>query len=383
MRDIADPTATRILLVSDNRDDVNWGCRATSLALSHLIEPPDAAPGSRRITARVSRSQVTTPMGFAPRSLVDPLPAAARGLLLRKVLPRILRRRQSPGDPGTRLQRLMASGSRGKLGGDFVSLDPRETAANILRNRELHPYYAQLCDAVEACDQVIVNGEGSLILRDPPRRDMLFQFGMLDSPREMGRPASYVNAMVSDPPATARSATTAAIARQALEGCDRVIVRDELSLEVLGAVAPGADGSVAPDALFSWAPRFTEPKNLLPSEPDALVSFPRTTRRLAAIDSTGPTSPSRAAHGRARPGASRKDLRQARHPAPRPRTADAPGADLQRRPVPHRGRSRDRSRGLPVRTPILQGGAILAGARVFISGRYHPSILATLGGARW
>jgi polysaccharide pyruvyl transferase WcaK-like protein len=35
---------------------------------------------------------------------------------------------------------------------------------------------------------------------------------------------------------------------------------------------------------------------------------------------------------------------------------------------------------VPVETAIFMGGAILANARLFISGRYHPSILASLGG---
>src|SRR6185503_5654610 len=35
---------------------------------------------------------------------------------------------------------------------------------------------------------------------------------------------------------------------------------------------------------------------------------------------------------------------------------------------------------LPVRTSIHAAAAVLASARAFISGRYHPSILASLGG---
>src|SRR5208337_1599004 len=35
---------------------------------------------------------------------------------------------------------------------------------------------------------------------------------------------------------------------------------------------------------------------------------------------------------------------------------------------------------VPVNAPILMCGAVLANARLFISGRYHPSILASLGG---
>jgi polysaccharide pyruvyl transferase WcaK-like protein len=35
---------------------------------------------------------------------------------------------------------------------------------------------------------------------------------------------------------------------------------------------------------------------------------------------------------------------------------------------------------VPVWTPILLAGAVLANARLFISGRYHPTIFASLGG---
>jgi polysaccharide pyruvyl transferase WcaK-like protein len=35
---------------------------------------------------------------------------------------------------------------------------------------------------------------------------------------------------------------------------------------------------------------------------------------------------------------------------------------------------------VPVNAPILMCGAVLANARLFVSGRYHPSIFASLGG---
>ena len=43
--------------------------------------------------------------------------------------------------------------------------------------------------------------------------------------------------------------------------------------------------------------------------------------------------------------------------------------------------AREKGIGLiPVNTPILTCGSVLAHARLFISGRYHPSIFASLGG---
>jgi len=35
---------------------------------------------------------------------------------------------------------------------------------------------------------------------------------------------------------------------------------------------------------------------------------------------------------------------------------------------------------VPAEVPILMGGAILANARLFVTGRYHPSIMAAAGG---
>ena len=43
--------------------------------------------------------------------------------------------------------------------------------------------------------------------------------------------------------------------------------------------------------------------------------------------------------------------------------------------------AREKNVGIvPVNAPILMCGAVLAHARLFISGRYHPSIFASLGG---
>lgn len=35
---------------------------------------------------------------------------------------------------------------------------------------------------------------------------------------------------------------------------------------------------------------------------------------------------------------------------------------------------------IPVNIPVMAGAAVLARAEVFVSGRWHPSIMATLGG---
>jgi polysaccharide pyruvyl transferase WcaK-like protein len=53
---------------------------------------------------------------------------------------------------------------------------------------------------------------------------------------------------------------------------------------------------------------------------------------------------------------------------------DAPDSFLQRV-------ARDKGVGIvPADAPILMCGSVLAHARLFISGRYHPSIFASLGG---
>jgi hypothetical protein len=375
-----DPTS-RLLLVCDNRDDPNWGCRATSMALSQILVD-GAAGSSAAITSRINRAQVTKPLGYAPSGLASAvLPERARWLLLRKVLPRTLPRAASPDVTPRRSSRFVSWASRGAVGGDFVSLDPEQTASTILRNRATHPHYASLCEAVEGADHVVVNGEGSLILRDPPRRDMLFQFGMLALARRLGRPSSYVNAMVSDPPVGGRAAGTADIARRALEACEQVVVRDPISFDVLGEIAPGLPRHVLPDALFSWAPRLADPDELIPRQADAIVPFPEDPANFGRYDFDTPyiavSGGSLAAWDQ--PAAVTTYLRLVRA--------------LQRLGLPvllvqtctgdrflsEVGAQTDLP-VLPVRTAILQGAAVLAKARAFVSGRYHPSVLARLGG---
>jgi polysaccharide pyruvyl transferase WcaK-like protein len=209
----------------------------------------------------------------------------------------------------------------------------------------------------------------------------LFQFGVLALARLLGRPSYYLNAMVSDCPVTGRSESTSGIAREALKMCAVVTTRDPISYAVLGEIAPGIDRHLVPDALFSWAPRFVNPADLLPRRADAAISFPEDPALFGRFDFERPYL--------AVSGGSLASWDQTRAVD----TYLALVASLQRLDLPivlvqtcrgdrflEQVGAATNTPVLPVRTPILQGGAVLAGARAFISARYHPSILASLGG---
>lgn len=356
---------TSYALVCDNRDSLNWGCRATSAALSEVVE------GWGPVVARVHRQAVTrrTVVLPAPGPLGHGRAGRARTLLLDRAVPRVLP------------QGVTSTGRR--VGWwDLASIDPEETARRIRRAAGTDSASAQIMQAFDRADEVVVNGEGSVILSDPPRRDMLMQMGVIALGHHLGQPVHYVNAMVSDDPRAGRAAAAAAAARTGLRLATSVVVRERRSLATLADLAPDVRASAAPDALFTWAPLIAA-GGLLP--PDRRALTPPGWLDGTFLDLPSPGAPFVALGGSSRAAPDQTAAVEAY-------TALARSlVDLGTPVVLVQTCTGDRflvevARRLrlplvPVPVPIMQGAALLASATVFVSGRYHPAIMASLGGA--
>lgn len=351
----------KLVLVADNSTEQNWGCRATSFALRRMIA------SRHEITGTITRALLKAPL-TAPRAGLEPAHA---------VLVRRLRR------PKVRRTPVL-----GKLVFDAIGLlgdihepthDSEADAALLWDLRDRSPKARAIVSRIEACDAIVVNGEGEMIFSTPARPTLLQTLAICALATRLGKRIFYINGMVSRAPGgTANLATVAATARTL--GDAIVSVRDHLSLETAAELLPTIKPAFHADALFTWYRHFAANDGAA-YDASALVPF---------FDRTGAVRP--AVTDRPYIAVSGSSLAARNQPAaadgytllaerlkslglPVLLVATCGGDDFlevvaRRTGLPF----------LPVATPIMAGAAVMANARLLVSGRWHPSIMAALGG---
>jgi polysaccharide pyruvyl transferase WcaK-like protein len=351
------------LLIGDNRSGTNWGGRGVSIAIRRLfrekLDSLDSVFGSEFSLQGAGFGYV----GAAwPHRLDQKLHHVMTNRQRRRVF-----------DVIARIQE--AAGAR-----DFVAHDPAETAANILRYRKSDPGIAKLYDRVVAADVLVVNGEGDIVLTTPPRREVLMMLGLIELALQLGKRISITNSMVSDCPETGRNAETAGHIARAFRRCDAVVVRDSESLALVGEICPEIQCRLLPDALFEFGNRTDAQVSGLAATLDLLVPFAADD----AVRAVNLRQPYCCVGGSA---AAPRDVRRALNAfktlAQRLQTLDMPlvmvqsdAQDIFLREVA----AETGAAFVPAEISIHAAAALLANARVLVSGRYHPSIMASLGG---
>jgi hypothetical protein len=350
----ADPSPARAVLVGDNRDRSNVGCRATSIALSELLEDSFAVTGS------VGGGTVERPLRIGLASRVPGWDRAAK--------------RAWRSGAAWNLGHLVP----GPLRPDVAITTPRDLADLLLANRT-DPAVAPLIDTIQDADLVVVNGEGDLIASDPPRRKLVFLLGLMEVAHRLGIPCAYVNAMVSDPPIGARNAQVLDAARDVLSRCSVVALRDRQSAALAQDLRLHASPQWVPDALFTWSRLPTMPVERV--DPTLRTAWPHEDGVGLVLDAPYVCVSGSSAYGRGRrpPVSGFVELvRSLRSEGVHPVLVESAEADGFLRTV-----AQETSAPLvPWATNIHAIRAILGGAAAFVSGRHHPSILAALGGTR-
>lgn len=351
----------RLTIVADNSTSPNWGCRATSFALRELLST------RHEIVGAVDRDLIRAPFTSDAR-----IPPSIHAEIVTK-----LRR--------PRLRRLPGIGKLAFRGIDLLGEVHAATHAVtadadlLWAMRGSSPKAQALIAQIEPCDAIVVNGEGEMIFSTPARESLLQTLAICALARRMGKRLFWLNGMISAAPDSQVNAETVEVARGELAGAV-IAVRDPLSLETAQHLLPGMVEAWFPDALFTWSHLFA---------PQAPLAYDAS-RLIAWFDRTGTARPACTD----RPyivlsGSSQSARDQARAADCYTALARALGAlgmpvllvetcvgDVFLRRVARRT-------GLPcmaVDTPMMAGAAVLANARAFVSGRWHPGILAALGG---
>ena len=352
----------KIFYVGDNRNGVNWG-RGASMALRQLLASTFEFSGS------------VTSEWFD-------LSAAKAGYVGTMLPPRyyrhfrylLERRSRRPISWYIKLEEWFGAH-------DFVAEDPSTTVEDILKYKGRIPELADLFDRATEADILVIDGDGDIIFSTPPRRTALFFLSMMELAIRLKKPVFLVNSMISDCPRTGRNDATLNACRRLLGKCNAVVLRDPESLSYVQAEMPEAKSSLIPDSLFSWFPLYQTRDPILPVNGDFLLPFPEREAFWGKLDFSQPYicigggalagwDPDRAV----RCYSELVDAMQQLGYRIVLTENDLPDSFLHQVAA-------DKGLGVvAANTSILSCGAILAKARLFISGRYHPSILASLGG---
>lgn len=345
-----------MLLAWDTTDRPNWGARGAHLATRALLaETNDVECLAGKYQTRVHA------VGFTlPDSIAKPLWG---------------RRGRWFTDAYVQLEYQL--GARP----DFVDARPEVSLHNILSNLD-DDYIRELHDAVRRHDTIVVDGDGDLIFKEEPRRTLLADLAVIELANHFDKDVYYVNSIFSDCPITGRNEPLADRCLETLKKCDAVTFRDPTSLSLANEMDKDLDADWIPDSMFYLYDDLADPCPQLPERGDFILPYshePAVNR--GELDFTTPyicvTGGSRAAFTpeEAFDGYCGliEQLRRLDYPVYLVPTC---GGDQ----FLHDVAQETQTPIIPAEVPILMGGAILANARLFVTGRYHPSIMAAAGG---
>lgn len=352
----------KLLFIGDNRAAENWG-RGASSALHQTLSSSFEFIGS----VPTNQLDLSGPgAGYVGTAL-----AARHYGLFRYCW---ARRRRRPFSWYIRLQKMLGAT-------EIIAENPAVTVDRLLKYKHRHPALAQLYDQAAASDLFLLDGDGDIIFSTPPRRLTLFFLAMIEFGIRLGKPILFVNSMISDCPQTGRNSATLATTRRLFAQCKAVALRDPDSLALVQQEMPETNASFIPDSLFSWYPFYAEADSLPPRNGDFILPWPENEEAWGTLRFDEPYIcigggalaghyPDRAAQCYVRM------VRRLRDLGYRVILTENDVPDSFLRKV-----AEEESVGLvPCKTPIRLCGAVLAHARLFVSGRYHPSIFASLGG---
>ena len=228
----------KIVYVGDNRNRGNYGCRATSTALSQIIS------SNHEIVGRIYGKYANVDTGelfFSKR-----YPA----WIYKKVGK--LKYWKYAKTVWYIIHRMLKRGKYYFSKYDYLSYDLDKSIKNLIRCLPANPHMKEFDLRQYDFDALVVNGEGSFIFATPPWRECLTEAMLMHWAQKMGKKVYFLNGMFSDDPYTPRNKRTLEIVKPILEQAELVSVREQYSYEYAKREFPNANIKLYPDALFSW-----------------------------------------------------------------------------------------------------------------------------------
>lgn len=358
-----------IVYVGDNRNRGNFGCRATSTALSQLIAE------KHDIVGAVSGKYTNFDNGelffyqYFPGGVYKKLGKFKHWNYLKS---------------GCYLFARMLKRHKYYFGNfDFIDYDLDKSINNLIKCLPANSNLKEMDLRQYEFDALVVNGEGSFIFATPPWRECLVEMMLMHWALKMGKKVYYLNGMLSDDPYTDRNMKTIGLVKDVFSKCEVVQVRENESLKYANNYFGNSKIQLRPDALFTWYGYINDGLEINngrcfmgPSGADnsTFTDYDFTKEYICIA---GSSSVSLASKDYNRVVTIYSDLvNELKSIGKDIYLVEVCEGDYFLREVAQQ----TKTKLIPMDTPIIAAGKILANAKAFVSGRYHPAILASLGG---
>ena len=359
----------KIVYVGDNRNRENYGCRATSTALSQLISQEHEIVG--RVYGNY-RNIDTKKIFYCP-------------LFGKKVYSFLSRRRywRYFRELFICIIHIIKRNRVSLSSFDVFSYDYEKNIKKIKKSMCVNEILKE-CDLTQYdFDALVINGEGSFIFSKVPWRESVVEATLMYWAKKMGKKVYFMNAMFSGKPGEKLNLTSVNKVKPIMESIECVCVREYQSLAFAKKYFPKANIQLFPDALFTWYEMINDGhmikdgkyymgfrgaydqtfKEFDFDQKYVCVSASSSERIFEDIIKTKEVYCNLI----------KKIKEMTDYKVYIVHGCDGDDFLLDVAKVTN-------TSVVPIDTPILAAGKILANAELYITGRYHPAILASLGG---
>ena len=344
-----------VLFISDARVTKNWGCRGTSASIVRLLDGVASEIESIPNLDKFYNPIRLSFLGWWPKSIPD--------RRLTAIIVRILKRLNLH---DAFIQKLSLN-----------QLSVSQIVERMYQCRASDKKVDSIFNKITACDVVIVNGEGDFIF-DPNRSTRFMLAAFIKIAQESRKKVYLINAMFSKAPGQEIDKAGEVDTIEVLQSCDKILVRDRDSLSVLRFLRVDAGAEFCPDALFEIGPRVDLASSCCRQVPELLVPC-HAEERFTPIDLS---SPYIALGGSSAISKSDPSIAKSMY---RKLLIRMRGEQLN--VVLFQSCTGDQwlvelaeELSIPcvlVEAPLAAYSGFLGGAEVILSGRYHPSVIAS------
>lgn len=360
----------KIVYVGDNRNRGNFGCRATSTALSQIISK------NNEIVGRVYGKYTNVDTGelffyqYLPSFVYKFLGKLKNWQKLKSGLYLFIR--------------FLKRGKYYFSNFDFVDYDFDKSINNLIKCLPANPHLKEFDLRQYDFDALVVNGEGSFIFATPPWRECLVEAMLMHWAEKLGKKVYYLNGMLSDDPYSNHNEKTIDIIKPIFEKAVVVSVREDFSYDYAKNNFKDINLVKYPDALFTWYDyvndnfHINNGKYVIGMSGACDETFENIDFSKPYICVSGSSSVGLAANSvdeAVEVYSNLVDELKNSFSMNIFLVEVCEGDNFLRKVA-----EKTKTNLIPIDTPILSAAKILANAQVYVSGRYHPSILASLGG---
>lgn len=360
-------SSMNILYINDLRNLPNLGCRTTGAALEEML----------LLHNNVIRQDGLETVIWSGWDRFAPRPLRFGGILPARIYKHFWHSRfYNPRffEKVRRLDTLLGASH------DFIDCNPEESVRRFKLYSKRDMSLNNVLHQMRVTDVVVINGEGTLIFSNPMMRDALYLLFIIALAYSENKPVFLLNAMVTDCPFTGANTEVIKLAIPLFAYCKIIACRDESSYHFVESLVGNGNLRFIPDALFTWGEKFRAASKAVKIEPSICIPY-LSHLQYSSLDFDQPYicisgSSSSWRFDKKIVNIFSELVLNLKSFGIKIYLLEACDGDSFLCEV-----SKDVGVTLiPKNIPAIAAAGILAGALIYISGRYHPSIMASSNG---